>query len=94
MRIGFNILLLLVLVSCSMKRNTSKDCTESKIFKDKFFIAVQRVEGYVLGKGDKKLFQSSLKFISKYTHVSYDKMLNYNNSYTKIEDYEEDKKNG
>ncbi|TBO42077.1 hypothetical protein [Pedobacter kyonggii] len=93
MKIGLNILVLLMLFSCSAtKKNIAKDCIENEVFKKKYFTSIKRVEDYVLGKGNKKSFQSSLKFISKYTQVSYNKMLNYNNSYAKFEDYEVDKK--
>lgn len=95
MRAMYSIFFLLVFFSCSLTKNTTtaNDCIENKEFKEKFFTSIQKVEDYVLGKGNRKSFTSSLKFISKHTHVSYDKMLNYNNSYTRTEDFEIDKKN-
>lgn len=55
-------------------------------------MSINSIELYVTGKGDRKAFKESLKFISKYVYVSYDKMLNYNNSYAQYEDFEKDKK--
>lgn len=87
-----NIILILLCVSCSsLKVPISKGCIENEKFKENFFLSINRVEKYMLGTGDKKSFQTSLKFIANYNHVSYDKMLNYNNSYPSYEDYEKDK---
>jgi len=84
--------LLFLLCSCSLSKTSAQgNCNENKKFKEKFFLSVKRVEDYVTGKGDRKHFKKSLKFISKYAHVSYDKMLNYNSSYTRQEDFEKDK---
>ena len=83
---------MLICISCgSLKSFSQNQCIENEKFKETYFSSINKIEQYVLGKGDRKSFQKSLKFIAKYSNVSYDKMLNYNNSYTKYEDYERDK---
>ena len=68
-------------------------CRENEKFRKRFFASIKQVENYMDGKGEKKAFQSSIRFISKYTHVSSDKMLNYNGSYATYENYQQDKQN-
>jgi hypothetical protein len=85
------ITILFFLLCSLLKVSAQENCIENKKFKEKFFLSIQRVEDYVIGKGNKKHFKKSLKFISRYVHVSYDKMLNYNSSYTRYEDFEKDK---
>lgn len=92
MRTYFQIILAFFFLSCSpIKKTVQDDCMENKEFKDKFYLTIEKVEFYVLGKGDRKTFDESIKFISKYAYVSFDKMLNYNNSYKDYKDFENDK---
>jgi len=92
MKIFVQVIIAIFFLSCSpLKKTVQGDCVENKEFKNSFFSSIEKVEFYVVGKGDKKSFQESLKFISKYVHVSFDKMLNYNNSYTNYKDFENDK---
>ena len=92
MRLLTSILICLSLISCStQKSHSATDCIENQKFKLKYHSSIKTVEDYVTGNGNKKLFDSSLKFISKFTHVSYDKMLNYNRSYTTYDDFNKDK---
>lgn len=77
----------------SAKKVTSTDCIENSKFKERYFSSIEKVDNYILEKGDWKEYKKGLEFIAKYTKVSYDRMLNYNNSYTSIEDYKRDKEN-
>lgn len=54
MRVIYSILFLLVFFSCSSTKNvaTMGDCVENKEFKEKFFTSIQKIEEYVLGKGN------------------------------------------
>ena len=74
----------LMFVSCSsskeVKTENEKPCNENLVFKKLFFEHVQNVENSIYEIQDES-FRNSLKFIGKYTHVSFDRMSNYSNSY-------------
>ena len=59
-------------------------------FKKEFFGNIKNVEN-LLTKNQNQSFQNSLKFIAKYTHVSYEDMANYARTYP-IESFKKDKK--
>lgn len=74
-------------------KNTSKtDCIENEDFKTKFFLSIDNVENYLLNKGERNSYETSLAFISQYTHVSYEKTLNYDNTFP-FKSFQEDKSN-
>jgi len=52
---------------------------------------IAKVEEYTLGKGERKEFDNSLKFLSKYVKVSFEEMMNYANEYTNFDVFEKDK---
>lgn len=92
MRIVLKILCTILFVQCSTSKvNKANDCNENKDFKKVFFNSIELVESYVEGNGDRIEFEKSIDFISKYTNVSRDQMLNYNNSYTSMGDFKKDK---
>ncbi|WP_405377165.1 hypothetical protein [Nonlabens sp. Asnod3-A02] len=94
MKLIFRIILCIVLfIGCSTSKiNKLGKCNENLSFKKEFDKNIEQVEKYVKGNGNRLEFDKSLIFISKYVKVSNDKMLNYNNSYTTIEDFTNDKK--
>jgi hypothetical protein len=92
-----NILFILIIVilffsNCSKKITQNKlDCHENASFKKMFFSNIDNIEKNVLtNQGDS--FRNSLKVIYKYVHVSFESMLNYNNSYPYAV-FKEDKEN-
>src|SRR5690554_1335556 len=82
------------------------DCVENEAFKKKFFSSVEYVD-YVYNiqytkdydsirdldsiERLKKKYNSALSFIGHYAHVSWEKRLNYDNSYPTDRDYQLDK---
>ena len=92
----------------SKQTNSKKSvCNENLNFKKVFFQKIQNVEVFMTRHPEFKniedlenyytadridMFKSSLLYISKYSKVSYESMLNYDQSYP-IGLYEEDKKN-
>lgn len=52
------------------------DCKENLVFKESFFGSIQFIDTLIYSIQGKK-FHDALKFISKYTHVSSESMLNY-----------------
>src|SRR5690606_809258 len=90
----------------SQETNTKIDCLENPDFRKKFFSSIEYVD-YVYnlkytGDNDsisdfesikrlKEKYNLSLGFISEYAHVSWEKRLNYDNSYPTVADYEQDK---
>lgn len=94
--------------SSSKQANLKKSiCNENLDFKKVFFEKVQDVEIFITKQLQLKSienienyytkdridsFENSLSFISKYSKVSYESMVNYNRSYP-YGVYEEDKKN-
>ena len=85
---------LLLFVSCSSTKNIeSKNdifCNENLEFKNGFFKNVRNVET-LIDKNQNESFKNSLKFIAKYTELSFDSMLNYAGTYP-IGVFESDKK--
>ena len=92
----------------SKQTNSKKSiCNENLNFKKIFFQKIQNVETFMTKYPEFKsiedlenyytaeridMFKSSLLYISKYSKVSYESMLNYDQSYP-IGEYEKDKKN-
>jgi hypothetical protein len=87
------IYLILLCFSCSsIKKNIEpqKDhCNENLKFKIEFFKNIENIENQMTKEKD-DTFDISLKFISKYTHVSFESMANYANNYP-IGVFEKDK---
>ena len=87
-------IVLLLFVSCSSMNNveskTEKSCNENLEFKKVFFENVQNVET-LIDKNQNESFKNSLKFIGKYTDVSFESMTNYAGTYP-IGVFESDKK--
>lgn len=82
-------------------------CNENLVFKKIFFEKIKNVDTFMIGETDIKnlndvenfftqervdLFDSSLLFISKYSKVSYESMLNYARSYP-YDTYKNDRAN-
>lgn len=65
-------------------------CKENLEFKEKFFSAIEFIDTLIYSIQGKK-FRENLNFISKYTHVSFESMLNYAGTYTGGA-YEKDRK--
>jgi hypothetical protein len=76
--------ILLLLISCSSsKQSTSKEdnfCNENLVFKKEFFKNIESVENLIY-KVQGESLKNSLKFIGKYTHVSFESMSNYAGTY-------------
>jgi len=90
---------LLITLSCKpirviseIEKKSELACTENEEFKKKFFLSIENVENYLLNKGKRDLYETSLGFISQYTHVSYEKTLNYDNTFP-FPSFQEDKSN-
>ena len=82
--------------SCSLTKSKihSKEdyqCTENLKFKNEFFKNINYIDS-LINKEQNQDFHKSLEFISTYTHVSYETMLNYNRIYP-YGAYIKDKKN-
>lgn len=77
-------IIFLILVGCasSNKKNLAEDktCNENLAFKKAYFENVQNIEN-LIDKEQNESFHKSLKFISKYTKVSFESMLNYAHTY-------------
>jgi hypothetical protein len=58
----------------------NKKCVENLEFKKVYFENIQNVENLLM-KQQNESFHKSLKFISKYSKVSFEKMLNYAHIY-------------
>jgi len=81
--------------SCSLtkKEISSKEhlqCVENKKFKTEFFKNIDIIDSLIT-KNQNENFNKSLKFISIYTHVSFESMLNYSRTYP-YGVYEKDRK--
>ncbi|VXB67158.1 MULTISPECIES: hypothetical protein [Chryseobacterium] len=70
--------------------STIENCTENLYFKEEFFNNIKVVESLIY-KIQNEEFLNSLKFISKYAHVSTESMANYSRTYPGGY-YEEDRK--
>lgn len=66
------------------------DCKENLEFKEKFLASVKFIDTLISSIQGRK-FHETLKFISKYTHVSFESMLNYARTYP-FGVYEQDRK--
>ncbi|QMU66146.1 MAG: hypothetical protein GKR88_19025 [Flavobacteriaceae bacterium] len=88
----FFLLLSILLFSCKSTNATNDiaNCDENTVFKEKFFSNIKYVEENISVRQNEK-FKESLKFLSKYVHVSFERMANYANTYP-IGVFEEDKK--
>jgi hypothetical protein len=88
-------ILLLLFIQCSTPKNKviSSVCNENIEFKNIFMLNVTNVENYTTGKGDRKKFDESLVFLSKYVHISYEETMNYANEYTNYSVFKKDKDN-
>lgn len=82
-------IILFFVLGCATK-NTKSSCNENMIFKQEFFNHISIVENITYGKETKGNIHESLKFISQYAHVSYDKLQNYKFGYN-FGDLETDK---
>ncbi|OIQ18129.1 MAG: hypothetical protein BM557_07915 [Flavobacterium sp. MedPE-SWcel] len=72
-------ILILLCISCSSIGKKSS-CNENQEFKTEFFKNIKNIEDQMT-KVKNESFDSSLKFISKYTHVSFNSMNNYARTY-------------
>lgn len=70
--------------------NDGNDCVENAEFKEKFFSNIKYIEKNITEVQDAK-FKNTLEFLSKYVHISFERMSNYANSYP-IGIFEKDKK--
>lgn len=66
------------------------DCKENLEFKEKFFESIKFIDTLIYSIQGRK-FKETLNFISKYTHVSSESMLNYAGLYSGVA-YEKDRK--
>jgi hypothetical protein len=79
-----------LLISC--KGTTVNNCNENLDFKKVFMDNITNVENYTLGnETDKTKFNSGIIFLSKYTSLSYEKILNYSFEYVDINAFHKDK---
>lgn len=53
-------------------------CNENEEFKKKFFTSIRYIEEYVRGNVGKRRYEEAVKFISEYTPVSWEKLLEFN----------------
>lgn len=92
MKYIYIIIISLFFIFCKSSNPTmiNNNCVENSEFKEKFFSNIKYVEKNITEVQDEK-FKNSLYFLSKYVHVSFDKMSNYANTYP-IGVFEEDKK--
>jgi hypothetical protein len=91
----FFILIFLLLVNCkSIKKsnNLSVDgnCIENLDFKNEYFYNIKIIDS-LIEKNQNTQFSRSLKFMSNYSHVSFESTLNYARLYP-IGAYERDRK--
>lgn len=90
----FILLSALCFLSCTTVHKVNlnnKHCNENISFKNEFFNSINKIEDYVLGKGDKSSFNQGIRFLSKYVHISFNEMLNYDKSYTNYAAFKKDK---
>ena len=79
-------------IQFKMGKTSKTDCIENEAFKEKFFSSIDNIENFLLNKGKRSSYEISLGFISQYTHVSYEKTLNYDNRFP-FTSFQEDKSN-
>ncbi|MWB94191.1 hypothetical protein GON26_07440 [Flavobacterium sp. GA093] len=79
--IKYSILLLtLIEINFGYSQSKIKDCNENIAFKNTYFENIKNVENLIY-KEQNESFHNSLKFISQYSHVSYESMANYSRTY-------------
>lgn len=81
-------------LSCSITKkrasyNENSQCIENEKFKNEFFKNIDIIDN-LINKNQNEIFHKSLKFISLYTPVSFETMLNYGSIYP-YGTYEKDK---
>lgn len=80
MRLFLSCTLLLFLLSCVAPNNGIKsqnlNCVENQNFKNEFFKNVKIIDSLIT-ENQNIQFKKSLKFISKYSHVSFESLANY-----------------
>lgn len=83
-----------ILISCSSSNKVISEnninCKENLAFKKEFFKNVKNIENFI-DVNQNESFRNSLKFIGKYSKVSFESMLNYAGTYP-YGIYESDKK--
>ena len=92
MKSMYIIIIWLFLLSCKSTSVVKNDitCIENTEFKEKFFLRINYIEENISIRQDNK-FKETLEELSKYVHISFDKMANYARTYP-IGVFEEDKK--
>lgn len=95
MRKILDIIFITLFFSCSMtkervQQKENSKCTENEKFKKEFYENINVVDSLIT-KNQNEKFHKSLKFISIYTHVSYESTLNYSRTYP-YGIYEKDRK--
>lgn len=86
-----------ILFNCSVQKKKQENilkiegkCIENLTFKDEYFHNIKEIDSLIY-KWQNQDFKKSLLFISKYSHVSAESMLNYGRTYPGGV-YEEDRK--
>lgn len=74
------IILLPILISCTILSKNKTGCIENEKFKREFFNQIKYIENNISTRQD-SLFKNSLIFISNYTKVSFQHMMNYSRTY-------------
>ena len=67
-------------INFGYSQSKNKDCNENIAFKNTYFEHIKNVENLIY-KEQNESFHNSLKFISKYSYVSYESMANYARTY-------------
>lgn len=82
----------MLILSCSSSKQLEPEdsCNENLRFKRQFFKNIKNVEN-LIDKNQNQSFRNSLKFINKYTKVSFEAMSNYARTYP-FGVFEKDKK--
>ncbi len=92
----FFIVLLLLFIDCatSVKKSNNVSitgsCVENLDFKEEYFSNIKIIDSLIYSSQNDQ-FNKSLRFISKYSHVSFESTLNYARLYT-VGAYERDRK--
>jgi hypothetical protein len=91
--IVYLMILFLLLSACASSNRKNiveeKPCVENLAFKKVYFENIRTIDSLET-RAQNESFHESLKFIAKYTHVSFESMLNYARSYP-YGIYQEDK---
>ncbi|MDN3693298.1 hypothetical protein QWZ06_13885 [Chryseobacterium tructae] len=83
----FSIIMSLLLINCanSVKKSNNVsvngNCVENLDFKEDYFKNIETVQNYIYRQGDPQKANQSLKFIAKYSKVSFEDMANYARAY-------------